>query len=79
MSQTTSRLTGRSAIVTGATQGLGADIARVLEEDIQRISASINRANLINAGVTLERGQCDASSMNGNWSGRRGALDPDDI
>lgn len=55
------------------------DIARVLEEDIQRISASINRANLINAGVTLERGQCDASSMNGNWSGRRGALDPDDI
>lgn len=30
MSQTTSRLTNRSAIITGATQGLGADIARVL-------------------------------------------------
>lgn len=30
MTETTTRLTGRSAIVTGATQGLGTDIARVL-------------------------------------------------
>lgn len=30
MSHTTARLTGRTAIVTGATQGLGADIARTL-------------------------------------------------
>lgn len=30
MTHTTTRLTGRSAIVTGATQGLGTDIARVL-------------------------------------------------
>lgn len=54
------------------------DIGLAIEAEIQRRAGDVNRANLQHAGVVLERGMCDASTMNGR-GGVQSHPDIDDI